>query len=191
MTAWQPDRDAAAVEALLADRYLEALLAAGDRRATDVPVDADLDAGIREAVRALRTALVRVHPSFRFEERLAGRLAAMASATTPAASAGSGSEPGLVPFAPPPPALAALDPDLAAIAAGTLDPAADVESDPRLAIPRPVLVGGAVASAALSVMGLALVVLRAVRATPDPMARAARAVRRRRLSAGLAPGRLS
>lgn len=39
-----------------------------------------VDPDLVEAARILRGALVRVHPSFRFEERLAGRLAAAAEA---------------------------------------------------------------------------------------------------------------
>ena len=67
------------VDALVADRYLDALLAAVDRHADDAPSDATLDPDVREAARVLRASLVRVHPSFRFEERLAGRLAELAA----------------------------------------------------------------------------------------------------------------
>lgn len=56
------------------DRYVDALQAA-DVAAGDVPADARLDPEIRRAARALRATLVRVHPSFRFEERLAAELA--------------------------------------------------------------------------------------------------------------------
>ena len=68
------------VDALVTDRYLDALLAAADRRADDAPSDADLDPGVRDAARVLGRSLVRVHPSFRFEERLASRLAGLAAA---------------------------------------------------------------------------------------------------------------
>jgi hypothetical protein len=58
------------------ERYLDGLMAADDRRAQEVPVDADLDPAIRLAARELRSGLTRVHPSFRFEDALAARLAA-------------------------------------------------------------------------------------------------------------------
>src|SRR5690349_22647063 len=78
------------VDALVADRYLDALLAAVDRHADDTPSDASLDPDIREAARVLRASLVRVHPSFRFEERLAGRLADLAGAQARPALAANG-----------------------------------------------------------------------------------------------------
>lgn len=46
-----------------------------------------IDPDLVEASRMLHGALVRVHPSFRFEERLASRLADEAAAVLPAASA--------------------------------------------------------------------------------------------------------
>lgn len=60
------------------ERYLDGLVAADERRAAEIPVDADIDPAIRVAARQLRAGLVRVHPSFRFEEALAARLAASA-----------------------------------------------------------------------------------------------------------------
>jgi hypothetical protein len=61
------------------ERYLDGLMAADERRAPESPVDADLDPAIRLAARELRSGLVRVHPSFRFEESLSARLAAGAA----------------------------------------------------------------------------------------------------------------
>jgi hypothetical protein len=192
-----PDRDGLDVHALVADRYLEALLSAGDRRADDVPADPSLDPALREAARILRAALVRVHPSFRFEERLARRLAALAAAQ----ARGAGAAPGvLIPFAPGRTPLGAIDPDLQAVLDGHLDPAAsaaspDTDTDPiavaRAAGPlggrrRPVLVGSAVASAVLSVVGVVIVAWRAARPGPGPMVRAARIVHGRRLAAAAA-----
>jgi hypothetical protein len=58
------------------ERYLNGLMASDERRAPDVPVDTDLDPAICVAAQELRAGLVRVHPSFRFEESLAARLAA-------------------------------------------------------------------------------------------------------------------
>jgi hypothetical protein len=56
------------------ERYLDGLIAADERRAGDVPADADLDPAVRSAARELRAGLTRVHPSFRFEDALAARL---------------------------------------------------------------------------------------------------------------------
>lgn len=196
------DRDAAQIEALIADRYLEALLAAGERRADDVPADPALDPALRAAVRALRRSFVRVHPSFRFEERLAARLADLATAQR--SGAGSAPAGSLIPFGPVPAELAALDPALPAIIAGSLDPA-DPEGTRAVGrddgtrgshgpVPRPVILGGAVASAAISLAGVALVAWRAARPprlarhASGPMARAARAAHGRRLAASLAAG---
>ena len=58
------------------ERYLDGLMAADGRGTSDGPVDTDLDPAIGVAAQALRSGLVRVHPSFRFEESLAARLAA-------------------------------------------------------------------------------------------------------------------
>ena len=58
------------------ERYLNGLMAADERHAPDLPVDTELDPAIGAAARALRSGLVRVHPSFRFEESLSERLAA-------------------------------------------------------------------------------------------------------------------
>ena len=62
------------------DRYLDALALGADRGASDVPAASELDPAIRTAALRLRDELVRVHPSFRFEERLAARLADAAAA---------------------------------------------------------------------------------------------------------------
>lgn len=177
------ERDAVEVEALVADRYLEALLAAGDRPAA-VSTEPELAGDLGEAARVLRHALLRVHPSFRFEERLAARLldvgrslavgadrpsAGVVVAFPAAAGAGVADAP----------AGDDLDAELAAIAAGTLDPAA---ADAPAALPRPLLLGGAMASAAISLVGVAVVAWRTARpGGRGPMARAARAARLRRL----------
>src|SRR5256885_9955041 len=77
------------VDALRTDRYLDSLLAAADRHANDVPADAAIDEPLRHAAARLRRDLVRVHPSFRFEERLAARLASEAASTQLAPAAGA------------------------------------------------------------------------------------------------------
>jgi len=184
-----PDRDTAAVEALIADRYLDDLLAAADRRAVDAPGDASLAPELRDAARVLRRTLVRIHPSFRFEERLAARLSELAAAQAhPMAAVGGGA---VVPFAAhgTPSSLDAADPLLAAILAGSLDPAdeAAVQAGSRAGgARRPLLVGGAITSAAISLVGVAWVAWRAARPsarTPGAaMGRAARAAHARRLA---------
>jgi hypothetical protein len=63
--------------AIQVDIYLERLLSGGP-----APIELDLedDAGLGDVARMLRARLVRFHPSFRFEERLAERLRAEAGA---------------------------------------------------------------------------------------------------------------
>jgi hypothetical protein len=165
-------RDGSEVDALRTDRYLEALLAQRDGRAAGAADDAraddaaapaarGVDPAVGSAIERLGRDLVRVHPSFRFEERLARRLAEVAAAMR--VSAAAGAEGAIVPVIPFPSDLA--------------DPAADV--DPSTAggqgVRRPVLIGGAVASAAISIAGAAIVAWRLGRPGADPMARAVRA----------------
>jgi hypothetical protein len=169
-----PERDAGQVDALVADRYLDALLAAAERHVHDAPADLALDPELRAAARVLQRSLVRVHPSFRFEERLAARLAHLA-ATGVGRTADGGAD--VIPF----PVLAATartsDPLLAAILAGDLDPTDEVALDraaPGLIERRPLLVGGAAITSALSLVGVALVAWRATR--PGPRGSAATAL---------------
>jgi hypothetical protein len=61
------------------DQYLDGLIEAGARGADSTPMDMDLDPAVAFAAGELRAGLVRVHPSFRFEEGLASRLAAAAA----------------------------------------------------------------------------------------------------------------
>jgi hypothetical protein len=226
--------DAMEVEALQTDRYLEALLAAVERRAADVPADAIVDPTLRRAARRLRDELVRTHPSFRFEERLARRLADAAVRMRLATAAGGEAEAALIPFPTPlladPMLVAELaNPELAALlgvreaAAPTGDEAAagviaasgamaadhadhavaspttaasttrsDALAALRPAGPRPLLVGGAVTSAALSLAGAAFVAWRLTRGAPaDPMARAVRAARAAREAATATTTRLT
>jgi hypothetical protein len=63
--------------------YLDGLLAAEERGASDAPLDLDVDPAVVFAARRLRADLIRPHPSFRFEEGLAYRLGLAAN---PAAS---------------------------------------------------------------------------------------------------------
>ncbi len=167
------------VEALVTDRYLDALLAAAERRAPDAPADSSLDPALRRAALRLRDELVRVHPSFRFEERLARRLAEAAAGMRLAVAAGG--EGAILPFpgaATDPLAGHALadDPRAGDPFGGPLAGAAPGAGRP---LPRrPLLVGGAVTSAALSLAGAAFVAWRRTRGAPtDPMARAIRLAR--------------
>jgi hypothetical protein len=170
-------REGSEVEALLADRYLDSVLA---RDGIDFgPADSELDPGLRGALDRLRRDLVRVHPSFRFEERLAARLAEAAMALRMPAAAGA--EGGVVPFR-------SSSHELPPFA---FDPLADADPEnDRRELARPLLIGGALASAGLSLAGAALVAWRLARpGRSGAMARAARAVREARLAAAMT-GRL-
>ena len=195
-------RETATTDALLTDLYLDALLAGavldaalaetaaggGDGRPGNrVP---RLDPAARDAADRLRRDLVRVHPSFRFEERLATRLAEAAVAMRLPIAAGA--EGRVVPFRPGGPDAEPLTgPD--AVEA-PLEPIADdpmatagatpTPGDPaRRPAPRPLLIGGALTSAAISIAGAAWVAWRLGRPSrgDSPMVRAARAVREGRL----------
>ncbi len=179
-----------AVDALVTDQYLDALMASGDclpARDDEAPrLDAAADGELRHAVEVVRSSLVRVHPSFRFEERLAGRLADLAVGEAVGVAAAGGSRAGgLIPF--PGVALApvAEDPLLQAVLDGSLDPA-DAEALARAAGVRtpakPLIVGGAITSAAISLVGVAWVAWRASRPSGSTMARAAREAHARRLA---------
>ena len=163
--------DAIEVDALQTDRYLDALLSAVDRRAYDVPADPAVDPTLRLAARRLRDEVVRTHPSFRFEERLARRLADAAARMRLATAAGGEVEAAIIPFRTP----LLTDPPLAAAAAAA---SADGTPSPfRPIVARPLLVGGALA-------GAAFVAWRLTRGAPaDPMALAVRAARAAREAA--------
>src|SRR6188474_1062229 len=127
------EREGSEVEALLTDLYLERVLA---RNGTDLgPGDANLDPALRRASDRLRRDLTRVHPSFRFEERLAVRLAEVAAAARLPQAAGEG---GAVV------SLAAAGPGIG----DGFDPLADPQDgdDDRRDLPVPLIVGGALTS---------------------------------------------
>jgi len=190
------DRDASSADALLTDLYLDAILAgrslpgnafadsAGARGARSVAgpdgPSGRLDPAVKAASERLRHDLVRVHPSFRFEERLATRLAEAAVALRMPTAVGA--EGHLVPFRTPsgqPTATTPADIDSALIDDLIGNPMAIDRRD----LGRPLLIGGALTSAALSLAGAALVAWRRTR-PGSPMARAARAVRDARDAAG-------
>jgi hypothetical protein len=154
-------RDVGEIEALVTDRYLDSLL--GDRE-TPTP-SAALDEAVRAVSRRLAGDLPRFHPSFRFEERLAVRLAEAAASMRLPLAAGSERD-----AAPIPTAIRAI-PRLAP------DPLAAIDAEDRAAS-RPYLVGGAVAASALSIAGAAWIAWR--RRSSSPMARAIRAVHQAR-----------
>jgi hypothetical protein len=117
----------------------------------------DIPADLRVTAERLATGLPRYHPSFRFEESLAARLVAAASGRT---------DPGeVIPFP---------------VAPRLVADAAILEGRPGQV--RPVVIGGVLTSAALSLAGAAWVAWRRGRpAAPDPMRRAVRAVARARV----------
>jgi hypothetical protein len=141
-------------EAFIVDRYLDSLLARG-------PLDvAGVAPELRRTAELLAADLPRYHPSFRFEERLAARLAALAAGAEAAPARG-----GLVPF------------PLAAVGRMERSPGGT-----RPAQVRPVVIGGVLTSAAISLAGAAYVAWRRNRNPTDPMLRAVRAVARGRIA---------
>lgn len=158
----------------------------------------------RAAADRLAATLVRVHPSFRFEERLAQRLAALAAAGTPAPSpaaqispdalarsapTGEGSPAAdgspTVEAAPVEAARAAVGPPAATPAPAATTPPAALASPaahrpavgrrvpPSVPLRHPLVIGGAITSAAISIAGVALFAWRRSRPR-QPMARAVR-----------------
>jgi len=159
-------RDGSDVDALVTDRYLEALLSAHARSADRGPVPTAPADPIRSAADRLARDLPRLHPSFRFEEALAARLTdAAARMRLPLAVGADGADAAdglMLPLS----GRAVVDDD-------------DL-TDGHSAIGRPWLIGGALTSAALSLAGAAYVAWRFNRPAGSPMGRAARAVARSR-----------
>lgn len=166
-------RDGEEIEALVTDRYLESILDAHARGADIAPILIDLrpDPDLHRAASRLARDLPRLHPSFRFEEALAAKLQeAAARMRLPLAAGGEGVVTALPvrdPYLP----LAVIDDDRVLLL-----------GDPRLAIGRPLLVGGALTSAALSIAGAVYVAWRIRHPQTSAMARAVRAVARTRLA---------
>jgi hypothetical protein len=181
------DRDASAADALLTDRYLDAILGGLWLRSETVDASTTgteaapgrLDPAIRATSERLRRDLVRVHPSFRFEERLATRLAEAAVQIRMPRAVGAESH--ILAFRTSsrrPASEGARDAETLTVGGILGDPA----SFDRRDLARPLLIGGALTSAALSLAGAALVAWRWTRPA-SPMSRAARAVRDARDSA--------
>jgi hypothetical protein len=164
-------RDHQEIDALITDRYLDAILGAHARGADTGPLPAsDLPGSdLRRVVERLTRELPRFHPSFRFEEALAAKLAeAAARMRLPLAAGGEGTTAEMV-----------------RIDVGS--PLLPDEGDPlpegaRPVIGRELLIGGALTSAALSIAGAAYVAWRIRHPQSSPMARAVRAVARTRLA---------
>jgi hypothetical protein len=158
-------RDGGEIEALITDRYLDSLLAIQPTpHLQRGPLDSDdsLSAAVRAVSRRLATDLPRFHPSFRFEERLALRLAEVAASMRLPVAAGA--EGAIVPIR-----------ELRPAGQEPLRSAADDDrADPRL------LIGGAVAASALSLAGAWL----AWRRRTSPMTRAVRAAHHLRQGGG-------
>ncbi len=165
MTGAFASRDGHEVEALVTDRYLEALLAAHARGADRAPAAMLPPGPVRSAADRLIRDLPRLHPSFRFEEALAARLADAASRMGLATAADA--EGLVVPLRRP-------GPEFVSSAEG------DADADEPARYGRPLLIGGALTSAALSLAGAAYVAWRLNRPADGPLARAARAVARTR-----------
>lgn len=176
VTTGTGSRDSGDVDALVTDRYLESLLAAHARGASSAPYLATGWPSAELAATADRLArdLPRLHPSFRFEEALAARLGE-AAARLRLPHAGDLDDT-IVPSpvrGPGPAATTAFD--------GLIDPIR-LRWDSRQPLGRPLLIGGAITSAALSLAGAAWVAWRFRRAPGSPVARAVRAVARTRLA---------
>ena len=166
-------RDSGEVDALITDRYLDSILAAHGRGAdrAPVPIDARPTLAIRLAADRLAMGLPRLHPSFRFEEALAGKLSQAAARMRLPMAADV--------------APVRLPSDIGTVAFGPA-PRGDVlvrfRRDGALEVSRPLLIGGAITSAAISLAGAAYVAWRMRHPQASPMARAARAVARTRLA---------
>jgi hypothetical protein len=168
-------RDGGEIEALVTDRYLESLLTRGFDDATPSSLGESIAARLQPQVRLASARLARdaprYHPSFRFEERVALDLADIAASMRVQQVAGG--EGTVVPFG-----------LRANVKGDTFDPRDDLlfggpldERPDR----RPLLIGGALTSAALSLAGAAFVAWWRTRPA-TPMARAVRAVGRGRLA---------
>ncbi len=188
MTGVFAGRDGHDVDALVTDRYLDALLAAhahggeGSPAASESsPARSELEQRLRRTADRLDRDLPRLHPSFRFEEALAARLADVAARMRlPTTDVAAGVVVPIAGRASEPRAGGRDDADLRG-AAGSRDPRA-TSRRPRVAYGRPLLIGGALTSAALSLAGAAYVAWRLNRPAVGPMARAVRAVARTRLA---------
>jgi hypothetical protein len=170
-------RASEADDAVQVDIYLESLLAAHDRSPApiaDLGEAEGLDPAERRAAQLLVDHLLRFHPSFRFEEALAGRLRAVAERSGPAGRAATA----VLPFPGP-----AEDAHLLVDASADGSDVEVVAEHERLAAVerRRVLIGGAIASG-VSLAGAAFVAWRASTPPRSAFGRATRAAHRNRPS---------
>lgn len=193
-------RDGQDIDALVTDRYLDALMATHAQGGEGGPVawqggwlawrggwlEPESQQRLRRTADRLARDLPRLHPSFRFEEALAARLADVAARMRLSTAVGATGV--MVPIAGralEPRAGGHDDADLRGDVGsrGPVGSRGDVGSRrPRVAYGRPLLIGGAFVSAALSLAGAAYVAWRRNRPAAGPMARAVRAVARTRLA---------
>jgi hypothetical protein len=167
MTWPLPSRDTPDIDAFVTDHYLEGLLEAHARGADSTPVADRPAADVLAATDRLARDLPRFHPSFRFEEALAARLAAAAAAMRAGLPVGSAATPegALIPFDG---GSAADDPDHL--------------PDLRPGLGRPLLIGGALTSAAISIAGAAYVAWRHNRPASSSLAQTIQDAARTRLA---------
>lgn len=172
-------RDVGEIEALVTDRYLDALLAGPDRALPAFPPagrralgrsGGTIDDAVRLVSSRLSDDLPRFHPSFRFEERLALQLAEVAAALRLKAAAGSEGERRAAPTT-----IATLQPDPLA---APFDDEGEADPGDGTVVARPFLIGGAVAASAISLAGAWLAWRR--RSSGAAFGRAARAAHARR-----------
>jgi hypothetical protein len=139
------DLEAVEAEALLTDHYLDSLLSARDEGPVPTfafgPGLAGLDRGVRIVSLRLQRDLPRFRPSTVFEERLALRLAQAAATLKMARAAGADGPAGRSAVSD------EVDAELAHLVPGGLEAPMAARS-----VVRPALIGGAVASAAISVV---------------------------------------
>ena len=180
-------RDGHDIDALVTDRYLDALLAAhahggeGGRAGSEGRwAGSEPEQRLRRTADRLARDLPRLHPSFRFEEALAARLVEVAARMRlPTAVGGTGV---MVPIAGRASERGSGGHDEADLR-GPVGSRRPVGSrGPRVPYGRPLLIGGAITSAALSLAGAAYVAWRLNRPAVGPMARAVRSVARSRLA---------
>jgi hypothetical protein len=144
----------------------------GRAATSQTPSSEVVEQRLLDAARVLRETLVRVHPSFRFEERLAGRLASRSpGGTAEEVVTAQDAEPfdraTLIPFPLPAPVASlevlpgAFDAEIAFGAAGSaLDASASGDRSAWWGqLPRGALIGGAIASG-FSIAGAALLARR-------------------------------
>jgi hypothetical protein len=172
--AGRASRDTQQVDALITDRYIDSILAAHGRGADVGPIAAHQrpDDVIRMLAARLARDLPRLHPSFRFEEALAAKLSDAAIRMRRPLADGMAAASPLDPIVP-----MGIGRYPATVAATGRQWA-----DARIEMGRPLLIGGAITSAALSLAGAAYVAWRFRHPQPGPMARAVRAVARTRLA---------